>query len=168
MCDAGQGVAAVALERLVGAWWLSGLLRVWRRLPGPLKLAYLRLRYGRFGVGVAALIRDERGRILVVHRTYSREEPWALPGGWLEGREGVERTLERELLEETGLRVRAGPVAAIERAGFALVVLVRAELVDSIGGFRASPEVSEVAWVEPSEVGRLSPVNARLLRRALA
>jgi ADP-ribose pyrophosphatase YjhB (NUDIX family) len=129
---------------------------------------YLRLRYGRFGVGVAALIRDERGRILLVHRTYSREEPWALPGGWLEGREGVERTLERELMEETGLRVRAGPVAAIERAGFALVVLLRAELVDGIGSFRASPEVSEVAWIEPSEVAHLSPVNAKLLRRALA
>lgn len=132
-----------------------------------MRFVYLRLRYGRFGIGVAALIRDDRGRILVVHRTYSREEPWSLPGGWLEGREGVERTLERELMEETGLRVRAGSVAAIERAGFALVVLMRADLLDGIAGFRASPEVSEVAWVEPSDVGQLSPVNARLLRRAL-
>ena len=139
---------------------------LWRHLP--LRIIYLRWRYARFGIGVAALIRDERGRILLVHRTYSREEPWALPGGWLEGREGVERTLERELMEETGLRVRAGPVAAIERAGFALVILLRAELVDGIASFRASPEVSEVAWIEPSEVSRLSPVNARLLRRALA
>ena len=62
------------------------LLRVWRRLPGPLKLVYLYLRYTRHAVGVAALIRDERGRVLIVHRTYSIEEPWALPGGWLEGR----------------------------------------------------------------------------------
>ena len=27
----------------------------------------------------ATLIRDERGRILLVQRTYSRDEPWALP-----------------------------------------------------------------------------------------
>ncbi|MBV9169821.1 MAG: NUDIX hydrolase [Chloroflexi bacterium] len=148
--------------------WLEWLLRLWRRLPAPLQFVYLRLRYGRFGIGVAALIRDERGKVLVVHRTYSRDEPWALPGGWLEGPEGVERTLERELMEETGLRVRAGPVAAMERTGFALVVLLHADLVDGVGGFRASPEVSEVAWVEPSDVGRLSPVNARLIRRALA
>ena len=148
--------------------WLEWLLLVWRQLPGPLRFVYLRLRYGRFGIGVAALIRDEHGRILLVHRTYSREEPWALPGGWLEGREGVERTLERELMEETGLRVRVGQVAAIERAGFALVVLLRADLVDGVAGFRASPEVSEVAWLDPTDVGRLSPVNARLLRRALA
>jgi 8-oxo-dGTP diphosphatase len=144
---------------------LPWLLRVWTQLPNPLKRVYLRLRYGRFGVGVAALIRDERGRILLVHRTYSRDEPWALPGGWLEGTEAIERTLERELLEETGLRVKVGPVRAVERTGFAIVLLMDAELLDATTDFRASPEVSEFAWVDPTEVGGLSRVNARLLHR---
>jgi ADP-ribose pyrophosphatase YjhB (NUDIX family) len=145
------------------------LLRIWRQLPAPLRFAYLRVRYGRYSVGLAALIRDEQGRILLVHRTYSRDEPWALPGGWLEGSDRViERALERELFEETSLRVRVGPVRAIERTGFAVVVLMETQLLDSMSAFRASAEVSDVAWAEPSEVGRLSPVNARLLRRALA
>lgn len=130
-------------------------------------MLYLRLRYGRFGVGVAGLIRDEGGRILMVHRTYSRDEPWALPGGWLEGNEAIERALERELREETGLRVRVGGVRAVERAGFAIVLLMDTQLLDATSEFRASAEVSEVAWVEPSDVGRLSRVNARLLQRAL-
>ena len=128
-------------------------------------MLYLRLRYGRFGVGVAGLIRDEGGRILLVHRTYSRDEPWALPGGWLEGNEAIERALERELHEETGLRVKVGAVRAVERAGFAIVLLMDTQLLDATSEFRASAEVSEVAWVEPSDVGRLSRVNARLLRR---
>jgi len=119
-------------------------------------------------VGVAGLIRDEGGRILLVHRTYSRDEPWALPGGWLEGNEAIERALERELLEETGLRVKVGGVRAVERAGFAIVLLMETELLDAASQFRASAEVSEVAWVEPSDVSALSGVNARLLRRALA
>jgi ADP-ribose pyrophosphatase YjhB (NUDIX family) len=149
---------------------LPWLLRVWRHLPGPLKLLYLRLRYGRFAIGVAALIRDEHGRVLVVHRTYSREEPWALPGGWLEGRESIERTVERELWEETGLQVRVGKVVAVDRAAFALVVLVDTSLVDgtSLAGFRPSAEVSELAWVELADLAKLSPFNARLLRQALA
>jgi 8-oxo-dGTP diphosphatase len=146
---------------------LRWLLRIWRPLPGPLKLAYLRLRYGWHGVGVAALIRDEGGRVLLVHRTYSNDEPWALPGGWLEGNEPIESALERELLEETSLRVRVGQVAAVERAGFAVVLLMDAELLDPVAGFRASAEVSEVAWVTLAEVRQLSHVNARLLRRAL-
>jgi ADP-ribose pyrophosphatase YjhB (NUDIX family) len=149
---------------------LPWLLRIWRKLPGPLKLLYLRFRYVRFAVGVAGLIRDDHGRVLVVHRTYSREEPWALPGGWLERGESIEHSLQRELWEETGLKVRVGKVVAVDRAAFALVVLVDAALLDgsSLDGFRASAEVSDLAWIEPAEVARLSAFNARLLRRALA
>jgi ADP-ribose pyrophosphatase YjhB (NUDIX family) len=144
------------------------LLRIWRRLPGPLKLLYLRGRYGRFAVGVAALIRDERGQVLLVHRTYSRDEPWALPGGWLErSDETIARALQRELREETGLRVQVGEVGAVERTGFALVVLMHAELLDAETQFRPSAEVSEMAWVEANRVGELSRFNARLLRQAL-
>lgn len=144
---------------------LPWLLRIWRRLPTPLKALYLRFRYARFAFGVAALIRDDNGRILVVHRTYSADEPWALPGGWLEGRDSIAGTLERELLEETGLRVKVGPVLAAERTGFAVVVLMQAELIDSASSFRPSAEVSEIAWAAPDEVGGLSRINARLLRR---
>ena len=147
---------------------LPWLLRIWRRLPSPLKALYLRARYGRYAVGVAGLIRDEHGRILLVHRTYSRDEPWALPGGWLEGNEAIEPALERELREETGLRVKVGGVRAVERAGLAIVLLMDTELLDATSHFRASAEVSELAWVEPGDVRRLSPINARLLRRALA
>jgi ADP-ribose pyrophosphatase YjhB (NUDIX family) len=129
---------------------------------------YLRLRYGHYAVGVAAIIRDERGRILLVRRTYSRDEPWALPGGWLEGGEAIERGLERELLEETGLHVRVGEVKAVDHTGFAVVLLMETELLDSTAEFRASAEVSEVEWVEPAAVGALSHMNARLLRRGLA
>jgi ADP-ribose pyrophosphatase YjhB (NUDIX family) len=146
---------------------LRWLLRIWRPLPFPLKQAYLRLRYGWHGVGVAALIRDDSGRVLLVHRTYSNDEPWALPGGWLEGKEPIEQALARELLEETGLHVRVGRPAGVERAGFAIVLLMEAELLDPVAEFRPSAEVSELAWATLAEVRKLSGVNARLLRRAL-
>ena len=147
---------------------LAWLLRVWKRLPLGLRRVYLRLRYAHFAVGVTALIRDCEGRVLLVRRTYSREEPWALPGGWIEGRDQPERGLERELLEETGLHFQVGPVLAVQRAGFAIVVLLSAELVDgaSLTDFRPSAEVSALGWVEPAQVARLSPTNARLLRKA--
>jgi 8-oxo-dGTP diphosphatase len=147
---------------------LPWLLRVWRQLPSPLRVLYLRMRYGFFAVGVAALIRNKNGQVLLVHRTYSREEPWAMPGGWLERHdESIESALTRELREETGLGVRVGKVGAVERTGFALVVLMHAELLDSPSKFRRSPEVSEVAWAEPAQVSQLSQFNARLLRQAL-
>ena len=148
---------------------LAWLLRIWRVLPAPLRAAYLRVRYGRFGIGLAALIQDERGRILLVHRTYSRDDPWALPGGWLEGSDRqIEQALERELREETGLRVRAGRIRAVEHSGFAVVILLQTELLDPVSQFRPSAEVSEVAWVEPGQLFGYSNVNARLLYRAFA
>jgi ADP-ribose pyrophosphatase YjhB (NUDIX family) len=148
---------------------LPWLFRVWRELPLPLKHLYLRWRYGWCAVGVAALIRDEAGRILVVHRTYSRDEPWALPGGWLERKDiTIPVALERELREETGLRIKVGTVRAVERTGFAVVVLMNAELLDSLASFRPSPEVSQVSWFEPRHVGELSRFNARLLKQEFA
>mmetsp|Transcript_26395 Transcript_26395/g.43205 ORF Transcript_26395/g.43205 Transcript_26395/m.43205 type:complete len:161 (-) Transcript_26395:82-564(-) len=60
------------------------------------------------GVGVGAFVFDENGRILLVKRSAnSRVEPgtWARPGGAVEFGESCEAALERELLEETGLRI---------------------------------------------------------------
>ena len=107
--------------------------------------------------------------MLVVRRTSRVDERGALPGGGLaRGDRVIERARERELHEETGLRIEAGPTRAAERSGFAVVLLLEAHLLDPLSQFRASAEVCEVAWAEPHEVIRLSPVNARLLRRALA
>ena len=147
---------------------LPWLLRIWRLLPSPVRMVYLRVRYGHFGVGVSALISDEQGRILLVHRTYSRDEPWSLPGGWLERSDRfIERALEREMLEETGLRIKVGPVRAVQRAGFAVVMLMQADLLDSTADFRRSAEVSEIAWVDPARVAELSRINRRLLERVV-
>lgn len=147
---------------------LAWLLRIWRQLPAPLKSLYLRSKYGGFAIGVAALIRDQQGRILLVRRTYSRDEPWALPGGWLERHDqAFESALQRELREETGLRVKVGRVATVQRAGFANVVLMHAELMESTATFRPSSEVSELGWFEPARVAEISPMNAALLRQTV-
>jgi len=61
-----------------------------------------------------------------------------------------------------------GGVRSIERTGFAVVVLMHADLLDPVAGFRPSAEVSDVAWVEPNRVGELSRFNARLLRQVLS
>jgi 8-oxo-dGTP pyrophosphatase MutT (NUDIX family) len=53
--------------------------------------------------GVAAVIRDAAGRILLQER--SSGEGWSLPAGAIEPGESPEEAVRREVLEETGLTI---------------------------------------------------------------
>ncbi|WP_376796873.1 NUDIX domain-containing protein [Thermogemmatispora sp.] len=57
----------------------------------------------RFRVAVFALIFDDEGRILLVHR--NDIDWWNLPGGGMELGETVDEAVRREVREETGLEV---------------------------------------------------------------
>jgi 8-oxo-dGTP diphosphatase len=62
-----------------------------------------RVEVGRAAIGAACAIFDDRGRVLLVHRTYGRLN-WELPGGVAEPGEAPAETALHELFEETGLR----------------------------------------------------------------
>ncbi|GIK37989.1 MAG: ADP-ribose pyrophosphatase [Chloroflexota bacterium] len=56
-------------------------------------------------VSVAAAVFDENDRILLVKGNHSKS--WSLPGGWAEERWSPAENAQREVLEETGLIVKA-------------------------------------------------------------
>ncbi|KAK6850002.1 NUDIX hydrolase domain-like protein [Apiospora arundinis] len=59
-------------------------------------------------VGVAAIVRNEKGEVILGRRLGSHGSgSWALPGGHLEYGETYFACAERETLEETGLEVKA-------------------------------------------------------------
>jgi 8-oxo-dGTP pyrophosphatase MutT (NUDIX family) len=64
--------------------------------------------------GVAAIIRNERGQILVQRNT---EGKWNLPAGALDPGETVTQALVREVQEETGLIVRPVRLVGVVGAG---------------------------------------------------
>ncbi|KAL5015696.1 hypothetical protein ScPMuIL_005285 [Solemya velum] len=61
--------------------------------------------YASHYVGVAGLVIDNEGRLLVVRERFSRDKhhPWKLPGGHTEKGEDLADTSVREVLEETGI-----------------------------------------------------------------
>lgn len=64
-------------------------------------------------VGVGAfLVRQDK--LLVVRKTYGPAKgQWTIPSGYVEPRESIIQTIERELKEETNIVGRAGPLLAV-------------------------------------------------------
>ena len=58
------------------------------------------------GIGAAAFIVNDEGKVLLVKHTYGRLN-WELPGGGAESNESPVETAIREVREETGLTVSA-------------------------------------------------------------
>ena len=64
-------------------------------------------------VGVGAVILDG-GRVLLVQRAHDPlKGQWSLPGGAVEVGETLVEAVAREVLEETGLDVRVGPIVGV-------------------------------------------------------
>jgi ADP-ribose pyrophosphatase YjhB (NUDIX family) len=107
-------------------------------------------------VGVGAIVFDA-GRVLLVERAQEPQKgAWSLPGGVLRTGERLVDGLRRELIEETGLEVRALEVVEVferivrdaeGRAEYHYVLIDY--LCEKAGGaLRAGDDVSRAEWVE--------------------
>jgi ADP-ribose pyrophosphatase YjhB (NUDIX family) len=63
-------------------------------------------------VGADVLIRDERGRVLLVNPAYKPD--WDLPGGMVEANESPMAAARREVLEELGLELEVGRLLVVD------------------------------------------------------
>ena len=120
-------------------------------------------------VGVAIVVRDDLGRVLLGKRAVGwGAGEWCIPCGSLEWGEDVRAAAERELLEETGLRARAGEVVAVH-SNFhdpeRLTVGIWFAGEDVAGEpVPADGELSEVGYFDPAEPPPLAfPTDALVL-----
>lgn len=78
---------------------------LWHRLAARYQWRLLWLTQARFMVGVAGVVFDERGDVLLLRHRFWPEGSWGLPGGYAHRREILADALARELREETGYRI---------------------------------------------------------------
>lgn len=112
---------------------------------------------------VVAVVLDQDGRVLLIHRTDN--DRWALPGGGHDLGEPIRHTVVREVLEETGYDVEVERLTGVYtnpahrmayddgevRQQFSLCFTARL-----VGGeSRTSSESREVRWVPVSELQEL-------------
>ena len=112
-----------------------------------------RIQYENPIVGVAAIVFNEEGRILMVRRSpnISYQGLWCIPCGYLEYDEDVRNGLAREIKEETGLVIKPKEVFAVysnfhnprqHTVGIWF-------LADVEGGtLEAGDDASEIGWFE--------------------
>ncbi|HEY1014258.1 MAG TPA: NUDIX domain-containing protein, partial [Herpetosiphonaceae bacterium] len=80
------------------------LLRV-VRIPAAVKWHLARILNTHFLLGVAGVVRDDEGRLLLFKHTYRKRYPWGLPGGWMSRGESPLEGLKREIYEESKLEI---------------------------------------------------------------
>jgi 8-oxo-dGTP pyrophosphatase MutT (NUDIX family) len=115
-------------------------------------------------VAVTAFVRDETGRLLLIRRTDN--DLYAIPGGALELGETLTQTVQREVMEETGIAVKVTGLIGIYSDPEHVIEFTDGEVrqefsicfrADPTGGdLRTSDESKEVLWVAPPELAALN------------
>ena len=120
-------------------------------------------------IGAAAVIRDERGRVLLVKHAYG-ERNWELPGGRGETDESAEETARREAREEVGVGLEEMRLAGVywEPSADMHHFVFRARLTGT-PRVADEDEISDVGWFPHDALPRpVSDFTVRRVEDALA
>lgn len=115
-------------------------------------------------VAVTAFIQDQAGRILMIRRTDN--DLYSIPGGALELGETLTQTVQREVMEETGIDVQVTGLIGVYSDPNHVIEFTDGEVRQEFsicfratptgGQLRTSDESKEVLWTNPTDLNELT------------
>ena len=131
-------------------------------------------------VAVGAVITHQDKVLLVLRGQPPAKDKWAIPGGSVNLGESLQAAAEREVLEETGLKIKAGEVVysfdailhdAEGRVQYHYVILdLKAEVLDPTQPLIPADDVYDAAWFSLADLDQTDLVisdTTRMLLREL-
>jgi 8-oxo-dGTP diphosphatase len=139
-------------------------LRVFRRLPAPVRRGLVRAGTPGFTVGAVCLL-ERDGRLLLLRQPH--RVGWSLPGGLLDRGESAADAVVREVREELGVDIAVGrPVTVVVDSPLRRVdVIFRVEVSDEIDE-RVGGEATTARWLTPDDVEEMDGPTRQILAAA--
>lgn len=136
-------------------------LRVFRRLPPRVRRTLVRLGTPGFTVGAVALIEHD-GEVLFLRQPH--RVGWSLPGGLLDSGEAAAAGVEREITEETGLRVQvAKPLTVQVNSRLRRVDVIYHVPIDRRPQVTVGGEAEGCQWISPGRVPEMDASTREIL-----
>lgn len=132
----------------------------------------VRCLHGRFTIGAVGVLLDQEQRVLLVEHVFHPKTPWGLPGGWVNRNELPQKAVEREFLEETGLKVIATHPLGVWSSKYLhkhvdMAFAVELDGAQSLIDLKLSDELLNYQWVRYDEAPRLFPEHTRAIDLAV-
>jgi len=111
-------------------------------------------------VGIAAMIRNSKGEILMIKRKNApAKNLYSFPGGGIQFGETIQQATIREVKEETGLDIEVGKILtvgeAIERDKDIHRVVVVNEAKIRGGAAKPSDDAEDVLWISLEQIRKM-------------
>lgn len=141
---------------------------LWRLIPARWQWTLCWLFNAKFNVGVAGVVRNGAGQVLLLEHVLRNHHPWGLPAGWVERGETVEAALHREVMEETGIHIEVGDVIQVN-SGFrtrldVFLVATTAATVQIVEPAHLSIELFSARFFPADDLpANLAPAHRRLI-----